>query len=1468
MKKLIYCAAALATALFAGSCQRELLDPAAQGNTVTFTVEIPEVATKATIGDEASSINDLVYAVYRTTAPDLRTTLTNWDEYTNLVYQKNPSTTVFTDHFSTTVSLELINNQNYVILFWAQKNDVWVAGENFDLTKITYPADLEGNVNMVVNRGVADNYAAFSAVRFLAANEFAGQKTVELKRPFAQINIAAKDPINYDVVVNSSSMTVGSAGDMFNVASQDAAATKNITYTWENIPATDGYVAGGVTYDHYVAMGYVFAKDNVSVSYAINTKDHGTVTNTINHVPVAANYRTNIVGGLLTSNVDYNVTLDKDWETPDTEEYVWNGTEILQPAYNAETNTYTIKNAAELAWVANEVNANNHNFEGEIVQLVDDIDLGNYPWTPIGSEKYFQGTFEGVAITKAGNSYPTISNLFIENGNKAGLFGRIANGGLLRNFNLNHVRISGSDYLGAVLGEIYTTVDNVTVTDAEITAVPYLTSDGVTYDGGAKVAGIAGLVGQSATITNCTVKNSTFKAYRDMGGIVGSTQNNHATTLKGNSVENLTFIVTGFYTPYSGNDKPGHYAPIRGGKRSNAGDVIENNTGDNIELHKVLVEATEGAVYDSEYKVYTVTSPAGLAAALQGSGAAGAGDHTIQINGDLDMTGMDWTPINVDGYNGADIVTVEGNGATIKGLDGALFAGGFAGGSGIVIKDLTIEGAHMIADNTQGYGAFVNCADSMDEITLINCHLKNSTIITPNDGAAESRIGGLVGWTAGYNKQNDGPVDSYITIQNCSVTGCTIKGAGSIGGICGHAGANAATFTKIENCTVTGNTLVSTDDGDWRVGAIVGTANNGQCEIKNVTVSGNTISQIGKTAEVYQSELYGRFVPAGTGTLTINGTAVSTTTPVLVNGYTALYSIDGNYYVYNKQGLEDLNNFFTTNAWANHLWTRSYNIGADIDANGFTWNSVYVVVGNNASDGFVLNGCGHTISNLSINGSMFTGTPNGGNEGTKPGYVKDITIDNATVTGYDSSLPASHWTAVFWGNSYGELVYENVTVKNTSVTGYCNTAIFLGGTVVEGAGCIDNILFKNCKVENCSVVAYGKDGQDPTGASVFCGRAFGKTKLTFEGTNTINEATTITNNNGLVGGRVYGYTTWYGDGFTGTGACDTFTDFAGVEVVKVGDNVYGSFAAAVANANAGDTIALLSDVTLAEETEIPAGVTLKGNGNQINGSIYAGGDLTFEGHTKVTSFSASYYNRTITIGEGACLEVTGSGRVSLAYNNTFNITGSIENAKTADKANVQPSLIIPGGISITGGNDATMNVTKAYVQIGSTSSKNNAANGVFTLNFTNAIAEFTNQLTFAEPTSGKTPTFNLNITNSVLTTGTKLIAAAPDCNIKVDNSTVDIATYFRNSGNCELINGSSLTGSTIQFGENGGNNGIINVNNSNLSISCGNSTGHAFDGQGDGQIILNNNATASVEYYKAMTITKDATSTFTGTKVQ
>lgn len=253
------------------------------------------------------------------------------------------------------------------------------------------------------------------------------------------------------------------------------------------------------------------------------------------------------------------------------------------------------------------------------------------------------------------------------------------------------------------------------------------------------------------------------------------------------------------------------------------------------------------------------------------AGESGSGNVTVTIDKDYDLTGYQWTSLTVQGYTGAGVVTVEGNNHKITGLNAPLFAGGFAGTSGIVVKNLTLTKV-TIKDSTsdQGIGAFINNVDAMPKIELNNCHLTNSTI-TSTGGA---RVGGLIGWTSGYNKKNDGPVDTYITVTNCSVENTKITAAGSVGGIIGHAGANPATFHTFENNTITNCTLNSTDNGDWRVGVVVGTVNVGEVALNNTTESGNTVTQTGKTAPAGQSNLYGRFVPGTTGKLVIDGTAV------------------------------------------------------------------------------------------------------------------------------------------------------------------------------------------------------------------------------------------------------------------------------------------------------------------------------------------------------------------------------------------------------------------------------------------------------------------------------------------------------------------------------------------------------------------------------------------------------------------
>lgn len=329
------------------------------------------------------------------------------------------------------------------------------------------------------------------------------------------------------------------------------------------------------------------------------------------------------------------------------------------------------------------------------------------------------------------------------------------------------------------------------------------------------------------------------------------------------------------------------YYDIEAKMKTTADNTYQGKTLDDISVTIVASQVTvendsNGNTYDkfAEYPTGSgVTNTASvktadeLQAVLTSFTDAGSGNTVVNINENITLAeGETWTPVTVDGYNGAGVITINGNGYTIKGLNAPLIDGGFAGESGVVINDLTLSDVNINDTNeTLGLGAFISTIDSMPKIELNNCHLKDSIIVSTGG----ARVGGLIGWTAGYNNPNDGPVDTYITITNCSVKDSNITAAGSVGAIIGHAGSNPATYHNISNCTVKNTKLNSTDDGGWRVGVVVGTANVGEVTISGITESDNTLTQTGNSAPEH-SNLYGRFVPQnGSGKLTIDGFEIS-----------------------------------------------------------------------------------------------------------------------------------------------------------------------------------------------------------------------------------------------------------------------------------------------------------------------------------------------------------------------------------------------------------------------------------------------------------------------------------------------------------------------------------------------------------------------------------------------------------------
>jgi hypothetical protein len=110
----------------------------------------------------------------------------------------------------------------------------------------------------------------------------------------------------------------------------------------------------------------------------------------------------------------------------------WDGLSTSGP--QIDDDIVYIYTGAQLAWLKNEVN-NGNRFLNKTIELMNNIDLNDKEWTPIGNEANpFQGTFDG-------NNF-SISNLKITSPQKfIGLFGLI-DGAIISNFSLSDVNIN------------------------------------------------------------------------------------------------------------------------------------------------------------------------------------------------------------------------------------------------------------------------------------------------------------------------------------------------------------------------------------------------------------------------------------------------------------------------------------------------------------------------------------------------------------------------------------------------------------------------------------------------------------------------------------------------------------------------------------------------------------------------------------------------------------------------------------------------------------------------------------------------------------------------------------------------------------------------------------------------------------------------------------------------------------------
>ena len=298
-----------AVTLFASCSQEEIVSKTDGESLVSFTVTTPELgsrtaeeATTPAIGTGATA-TDLYFVVYDETIGEQVTTISSKDaKYTDFKGKK------------ATINLPLLNGHQYSLLFWAvAPNETGAYKINWETKSI----NLKDASALVSNN---ENYDAFYA--YVEPFTVTGTKTssVELKRPFAQLNIGTTttdlDNVKkyYKAEFAQSTIVVTTATSM-DLTTGKVSGEKALTYAAADFIASENMKE---TYE-YLSMNYLLVsneKNLVDVKFSVSEeKENGKViSKTFNNVPVQRNYKTNIYGDLFTSSTTWNVELKPGFE--------------------------------------------------------------------------------------------------------------------------------------------------------------------------------------------------------------------------------------------------------------------------------------------------------------------------------------------------------------------------------------------------------------------------------------------------------------------------------------------------------------------------------------------------------------------------------------------------------------------------------------------------------------------------------------------------------------------------------------------------------------------------------------------------------------------------------------------------------------------------------------------------------------------------------------------------------------------------------------------------------------------------------------------------------------------------------------------------------------------------------------------------------------------------------------------------
>lgn len=741
--------------LLATSCLNEKLDPANSDNEaqVTFSLTTEgNLATKAISDGEGA--DKLVYAVFNETGDPLSVF-----EDANGVYhhQKVETLTneIVGEESAHDVVIRLAKGQTYQVAFWAQDSDC-DAYNTDDLRAVV--VDYNAAQNNDETRDAFFKTVTISVTR----NEVV---PVILKRPFAQINVGVteedwKAAIASDIEILNSKVVIKKAANKINLLNGDVDGEVEVIYDFAKIPhqfnpsetLTVDIDGSGTIADtekfYYLSMSYILTSadkstlESLKYTFDPETGNDIVLQEGLTQVPVQRNWRTNIIGEILTGEIKFNVYIDQKFDGDFNGDYDSDGTigwdEIHDGvSYNAATKTFMLSSWEGFKWFALQADGKtraaeaydtaNGTFRGYTVKLATDIDMtaeeGNsYEWTPIDLDantsqesnvNAFAGTFDG-----CNHTIKNVKMKTTEKHNGFGLFAVVA-GGTIKNLNLENITVNAHYKAGALIGHANcATIDNCHVDGANITITP------LNKDRGNHAGGLIGFAEYATKIQNSSVKNVNVTAYRDLGGLVGTISGDGA-VIKNNSLDNVV-VVADQMAEY-GSEEPANCGEIVGCDAATSKEISSNSVNNVNAREFAVVNGTVSVASDSEFDLaitnansygvntiqmgegtYTTTTiPAGVKFVGVGDNSVlDVKDATPAVNGDVNIENAKVVHSNANYTGFQHTADSYYKGVTIEGQP-------FLYGNKIVFEDCTFIQTSSDAYNVWTYDAkdvtFKNC---------------------------------------------------------------------------------------------------------------------------------------------------------------------------------------------------------------------------------------------------------------------------------------------------------------------------------------------------------------------------------------------------------------------------------------------------------------------------------------------------------------------------------------------------------------------------------------------------------------------------------------------------------------------------------------------------------------------------------------------------------------------------------------